>query len=122
MTEVGLSSGFMTEVGLSLDPITEVGFPGFVFPGVEVGSMVLVPITVTYLVLVLMIVVYENLCLGGLVVEGIGPPEVTVAGSVLALPRGGWTLLKVQMTMGITHDGSSCASATAAKKRVKNKP
>ena len=118
-TEVGLSFGFTTEVGLSFGLTTEVGFPWFGFPGVGQDSMVLVLVTVLYLTSVVVFVsktvTYEITGVGGVVVKGgwldplepvpegttkLGPTEtldpregLTVAGRLLELLGGGWTLL-----------------------------
>jgi hypothetical protein len=134
-TEVGLSFGFTTGVGLSFGFTTEVGFPWFGFPGVGQDSMVLVLVTVS----VLKTVTYEITGVGGVVVKGgwldplesvpegsttrLGPTEtlepregLTVAGRLLELLGGGWTLYGPSYIMLL------CAWATAAKKRVKRVP
>lgn len=161
-TGVGVSFGFTTEVGLSFGFTTEVGFPWFGFPGVGQDSIVLVLVTVLcstlVVVFVLKTVTDEIAGVGGVVVRGgwldplesvpegsttkLGPTEplepregLTVAGMLLELLGGGWTLLKPRTTInkwprdrlfGIAHYGPSyklsCAWATAAKKRVKRVP
>ena len=78
-------------VGSTPELGTEVGFPGFGDTISVSGVLVTVMVFVTIMILGLCPWLFE----------------------------GGWTSSKMQVVMGITHRESSCARATAARKRVK---